>query len=239
MHAWSHVHVCVLLLWQGAIIRIWTCSENSECSGRERERELHTEDQSSFLFLTTPLMSFPSIPLRIFINPSSPLLSLLSLCSSVTLFSPKMEAVDFRQHELIRIDIAATLRAMWGERREWKNRVDGKKVSYWLNSNPLFITLRKFKKWGFQHFCIKNGSQSYMYVRVIASEEMRTHRETYHPAVISLSFTELLAYFCSCLSLALMPRCGLRFFFFSCCCFQGCSCHICIHKLIGSLEDVS
>lgn len=53
-------------------------------------------------------MSFPSIPLRIFINPSSPLPPLpLPLSNS---FSPKMETVDFRPHELIRIDIAVTLK---------------------------------------------------------------------------------------------------------------------------------
>lgn len=70
----------VLPLWRRVIIRIWTCSENSECS----RRELHTEDQSSFLFLSTPLRPFPSITLCVFINPPSPSASLFSLC-------PKME----------------------------------------------------------------------------------------------------------------------------------------------------
>lgn len=47
------------------------------------ERELHTEDQSSFLFLTTPLTSFPSVALCVFINPSTivpPLLLIFAVC---------------------------------------------------------------------------------------------------------------------------------------------------------------
>lgn len=43
----------VWVCFKRVLIGIWTRSENSEC-GR---RELHTEDQSSFLFLTTPLTS--------------------------------------------------------------------------------------------------------------------------------------------------------------------------------------
>lgn len=43
----------VWVCFRRVLIGIWTRSENSECS----RRELHTEDQSSFLFLTTPLTS--------------------------------------------------------------------------------------------------------------------------------------------------------------------------------------
>lgn len=70
------VCVCVCVLPGSELSGFWTCSEN--CS----RTELHTEDQSSFLFLTTPLMSFLSItPLCVFINPSS-----LSLCFPAHLF---------------------------------------------------------------------------------------------------------------------------------------------------------
>lgn len=62
------------------------------------ERELHTEDQPSFLFLSTPLMSFPSITLCIFINPTSLFcpLSLLWVLLFFSVQSPKMETREFQ-----------------------------------------------------------------------------------------------------------------------------------------------
>lgn len=65
--------------FKSALIGIWTCSENSECS----RSELHTEDQSSFLFLTSPLTSSFN---------NSPYLHQSHFCfSSFSLLYPEME----------------------------------------------------------------------------------------------------------------------------------------------------
>lgn len=128
---WIHAYVLAPSLTKSYYQDLDMLWKLSECS--RRERELHTEDQPSFLFLTTPLMSFPSITLRIFINPSTlvpprPLWSFVSIFFSHCLL--RWKHMNFETWIGLHWSAASprltvAVRAQNGASGVWWNRIDG------------------------------------------------------------------------------------------------------------------